>query len=529
MPGSVTREHALDHVIVVLFENRSLDNLLGRLYGPEDGKTFEGVVGKDLSNPIPSWAEHGADRKVVPYTVATDMDSPNPDSGEEWYHTNTQLYNVLDEHNRFQIGEGVTSPWNAPPPGATPTMDGFVTDYISTFTAEMGRQPTYEEYAHIMTGYTPEQVPVLSGIARDFGVFDHWFCEVPSQTFMNRSFWTAATSSGLVVNTPVKKWLDVNDAETIFERLEAHGKTWRVYVAEPMPLSFAGIIHYPRLRDRLATHFVPFAEFERDAAAGTLPDFSLIEPNMVSGHGDYHPALGRSLIVGGVDLGVDPPSNILGGEAFLQRIYDIYRSCTSESGTNVWNTALLIGWDEPGGTYDHVAPGPAAPPDPAAPAGEFGFAFDRSGYRVPAIMVSPWVESGSVYNEEYRHTSLIATLRKRWNLGPAFTQRDAQARTFDHVFTRETARNPDTWVAVEAAPVPDWALDYDVLDKALSHLGKAAGTGLIEKARAMGATLPPELDDPTTELTPQLIVEVLRDAAWHFFPRLAPVVTSDNP
>ena len=46
-----------------------------------------------------------------------------------------------------------------------------------------------------MTGYTPEQVPVLNGIAREFGVFDHWFCEVPSQTFMNRSFWTAATSS----------------------------------------------------------------------------------------------------------------------------------------------------------------------------------------------------------------------------------------------------------------------------------------------------------------------------------------------
>ena len=163
MSDSVTRANALDHVVVVLFENRSLDNVLGHLYGPEDGKTFEGVIGKDLSNPIPEWAEHGADRKVVPYTVATDMDSPNPDSGEEWYHTNTQLFNILDEHNRFKIGEGVTAPWNAPPAGATPTMDGFVTDYISTFTGEMGRQPTYEEYAHIMTGYTPEQVPVLSG------------------------------------------------------------------------------------------------------------------------------------------------------------------------------------------------------------------------------------------------------------------------------------------------------------------------------------------------------------------------------
>jgi phospholipase C len=73
------RYHALDHIVVVLFENRSLDNVLGHLYRPEDGKNFDGVIGKDLSNPIPEWAEHGADRKVVPYTVATDMDSPNPD------------------------------------------------------------------------------------------------------------------------------------------------------------------------------------------------------------------------------------------------------------------------------------------------------------------------------------------------------------------------------------------------------------------------------------------------------------------
>jgi phospholipase C len=215
------RSRALDHIVVVLFENRSMDNVLGHLYGPGDGKTFDGVIGKDLSNPIPAWAEHGADRQVVPYTVATDMDSPNPDSGEEYYHTNTQLYGVLDDHNRFKLGEAVTAPWNAPPPGVVPTMDGFVADYISTFTGEMGRQPTYEEYAHIMTGCTPEQLPVLNGIARDFGVFDHWFCEVPSQTFMNRSFWTAATSSGFVVNSPMSKWFAKNDAETIFDRLEA--------------------------------------------------------------------------------------------------------------------------------------------------------------------------------------------------------------------------------------------------------------------------------------------------------------------
>jgi phospholipase C len=512
--------HALDHIVVVLFENRSLDNVLGHLYGPGAGKSFAGVIGKDLSNPIPVWAEHGAERKVVPYTVATDLDSPNPDSGEEYFHTNTQLFNILDDQNRFKIGDGAVAPWNAPPPGAVPTMDGFVTDYISTFTGEMGRQPTYDEYAHIMTGCTPEQLPVLNGIARDFGVFDHWFCEVPSQTFMNRSFWTAATSSGLVVNSPMIKWFTENDAETLFERLEAHGKTWKVYVMEPMPLSFTGVIHFLRLKDRLATHFVPFAEFETDAAAGTLPDFSLIEPNMLSGHGDYHPAFGRSFSAT-VGLAMDSPSAMLSGEAFLERVFGAYRSATSPAGANVWNTPLLIGWDEPGGTYDHVPPGRVPPPEASAPAGELGFTFDRSGYRVPAVLVSPWVEPGSVYNEEYRHTSLIATLRKRWGLGEPFTQRDASARTFDHLFSRATPRDPQTWAPVTARPVPDWTMDPEVVGQGLSALGMGIGPALIARAQQMGVQLPAELADPGAELPPRLIVSVLRQIAGHFFPLLA--------
>jgi phospholipase C len=336
---------------------------------------------------------------------------------------------------------------------------------------------------------------------------------------MNRSFWTAATSSGLVVNSPSGKWLTKNDAETLFERLEAHGKTWKVYVMEPMSISFTGIIHYPRLQERLATHFVPFSEFERDAAAGTLPDFSLIEPNMVTGHGDYHPAFGRSFSKD-VEIPADSPSSMLAGEAFLERVYAAYRSATSPGGANVWNTALLIGWDEPGGTYDHVPPGPVPSPDPAAPVGECDFAFDRSGYRVPAIIVSPWVESGSVYNQEYRHTSLIATLRKAWKLGDPFTKRDASARTFEQVFCRDSPREPDAWVTVEPLPVPEWTADPELIGKTLSGLGKAAGPALIEKAREMGVALPPELDDPNAELTPELIMRSLRDIAGHFFPRL---------
>ena len=128
-----------------------------------------------------------------------------------------------------------------------------------------------------------------------------------------------------------------------------------------------------------------------------------------------------------------------------------------------------------------------------------------------------------MYNEEYRHTSLIATLRTSWGLGDALTQRDASARTFDHVFTRETPRNPDVWTAVDAQPVPEWAMDFNNVNKTLSGLGRATGPGFIDHAKAMGvANLPPELDDPSTEITPELIIRVFRDVAWHLFPRLAP-------
>ena len=332
-------------------------------------------------------------------------------------------------------------------------MDGFVTDYISNFTGEMGRQPTYEEYAQIMTGFTPEQIPVLNGLARGFGVFDHWFCEVPSQTFPNRSFWTAATSSGFCVNAPTTKFISrtrprrSSTGSTITAR---RGRS----TSRAAAFSGTGLIHYQRLKDRVATHFVPFSQFETDAANGDLPDFSFIEPNLTIGHNDYHPAVGRAMGHGVAMPGVDPPSSILGGEEFLSRIYTAYRGMQGTTGSNVWNTTLLIGWDEPGGTYDHVPP-PAVPtPDPTAPAGEHGFAFDRSGYRVPAIIVSPWVAEGEVFNEEYRHTSLIATLREQWALGDPFTARDAAARTFSNVFTLDTPRDPKTWPDPKARPVP---------------------------------------------------------------------------
>ena len=132
-----------------------------------------------------------------------------------------------------------------------------------------------------------------------------------------------------------------------------------------------------------------------------------------------------------------------------------------------------------------------------------------------------------MYNEEYRHTPLIATLRKTWGLGEPLTGRDASARTFDHVFARETARDPKSWVTVQAQPVPAWTLDLQSAGAALSTLGTAIGPGLIEAAKRMGIKLPPQLDGPSPEFTPELLIQFLREICLHVFPALAPNASGD--
>ena len=524
-----TAAQAMDHMVVVVFENRSFDNLLGRLYSPEDKPGFEGVLDRDLTNPVPAWAKPvppGDDREpgVVRYGPAPDGNTPNPDPGEEYQHTNTQLFGILDPAN-IGVSAHDMSTTNAPGPDAGPaTMDGFVADYISTYRSLRGEDPDYEQYRQIMQGHTPEQVPVLSGIARGFAVFDHWFSEVPSQTFPNRSFWTAATSSGLVVNWPVTEWYFHNRAETIFNRLEAHGRSWKVYSLEPCPLSITGAIHTPRLKKWFHERFVPFSEFERDAAAGTLPDFAMIEPNLLSGHADYHPPFGDTFVKD-VNMGVDVGSAVDAGEQFLARLYSAVRNAPRQGTSNVWNTALLIGWDEPGGTYDHVPP-PAVPPPDDCP-GQLGFGFDRSGYRVPAILVSPWVPGGTVVSEEYRHTSMIATLRKVWELGPAFTKRDESARTFEGAFSLGSPRDPTTWpdvtsLAAAASPRP-----FDP-DTSVSGIARGLVHGLVHLGRAHGYRQGPGPDifnphakGQEVQVSPSVVVDTARAFGGHFFPRLA--------
>jgi phospholipase C len=394
-------------------------------------------------------------------------------------------------------------------------MDGFVADYISTFTAEMGRQPAFDNYAQIMTGYTPQQMPVISSLAKNFEVFDHWFCEVPSQTFTNRSFFHAGTASGFVLNSPPASAFPVhNRAETIFERLEAKGLTWRVYCDAPSPASFTGIIHASRLHERFKTNFRTVADFVADAQSGQLPTYSFIEPDMWAGHNDMHPPISAAAH----GLKIDMPSSLLGGEALLARVYDAIRSSESSTGSNHLNTLLLVTFDEAGGTYDHVPPPSAVPPVAGAPAGQMGFTFNRLGVRVPALAISAWIPKHRVVTAPYRHTSLIRTLRERWSLGGPLTARDAGAPDIAPILSLKKPRAQEDWPEVKPRAVPPFDPSELTSSRPLGVLGKGLLMATLEFEKAMGGTVPTVSKDQV--ITAAQADAMVRSGAFSVFPGL---------
>jgi len=514
---SPDRRAALDHVVVLMFENRSFDNLLGQLYQPGEVASFDGVLGKELANPVPEWARDRPDRLEVSYSEAATMNTPTPDPGEEYQHVNTQLYGLIEPAaNRGRLADQMVAPYNAPAdPRRPPTMDGFVADYISAVMAETGTVPGHDEYAQIMTGYGPARMPVLSALARGFTTFDRWFCEVPSQTFANRSFFHAATSSGYVVNlSPADAFPLHNTAETIFERLESKDLSWRVYSDPPSHVSLTGIIHAPRLLERFGTNFFSTDQFLIDAASGDLPAYSFIEPNLIYGHNDMHPAFDALFPT----MHLDPPSSLIGGEALLAKIYDAVRSSASPRGSNAWNTLLLITFDEHGGTYDHVPPPLVPSPVPGAPPGQLGCTFTRSGLRVPAIAISAWAPERTVVSDEYRHTSLISTLRSRWSLGRPLTARDAMARDIAPVLRRAAPRPPEDWPEVTPRPMPGGVVPVPPGDPVLPLLPRSLVLAAVELGKTIGLQVPGLRHD--AQLLRADGIEILLDCFGELFPHL---------
>jgi phospholipase C len=442
-----------DYVVVLMMENRSFDNLLGYLYEPDSvprGATFAGVAGQTLSNPIPPDADQ-AHRLVVPVRRGVIMDHPRPDPGEEYPHVNTQLYGTtLPAANRYQPVEHMVAPFNAPEPlPDRAPMNGFVSDYLHTLQLTLGHAPPYDAYSVIMECFPPDAIPVLSTLARQFAVCDHWYAAVPSQTFPNRSFFHAASSSGLVINSPAEAWLHSNTAETLFNRIEAvrdQRLSWKIYFDKWELFSYTGLIHHARLRSYFYTHFKGIQHFFRDVRTGNLPTYTFLEPRILFNHNDMHPPPHI--------LGYTLHSSVLAGELLMHQVYDAIRRSASRYGNNAQNTLFVVTFDEHGGCYDHVPPPRAMPPDAAKPAGQMGFRFDRLGVRVPTVLVSAFIEPGTVINTPLQHTSLLKTLTEKWHLGP-LTERDKTAPGLHEVFNRRTPRAPHEWPVTVPRPLPD--------------------------------------------------------------------------
>jgi len=456
-----TPKTAFDHVVVVMFENRSFDNLLGWLYRDDEipaGSSFDGLHQGDYSNPAP----HGhPDVKAHVYTGSTDviMSSPQPDPGEAYPHVNTQFFGTVDAELH-----------NTPPVGAKPTMKGFVTDYIANYERLSGgrKSPTRAEYSMAMGGFSPDMLPVFSTLAKNFAVYDHWHCAVPSQTFCNRSFFHAATSHGYVTNQGdggYDKWLDPDraDSPTVFNRLEEAGIPWRVYYDAAQLVSMTGVLHAPATEKYWKTNFRTLDQFYLDVESGNLPAYSFIEPRMVFNHNDMHPPYGvlREGSDGfGGEVEDGAVSDVRAGDALLHYLYTAIKDSKSPTGSNAMNTMLFVTFDEHGGTFDHATPPSAVPPGDGRD-GEMGFAFDRLGGRVPAIAISAYTAKNTIINDPMQHSALVATLSRQHGLEP-LTERDATSMDMFNAINRMTPRPVSDWPTTlphYVPPNPDENLD----------------------------------------------------------------------
>jgi phospholipase C len=388
--GTVNDDMPFDHVVVVMMENHSFDNLLGdlgRTNPAVDGLTFDSAGKATNSNPggvrTPS--------EVTAYPLSNTAQAKHVSQG--WKATHEQING-----------------------GA---MDGFVRSADST-------QP--------MGYYTPEVLPFAHSLANTFTVANRWFSSVPAPTYPNRRFLMAGTAFGGTVTDP-RAILDPPPPHgTIFDHLSDRHISWANYFTDiPMTAVIPSII----LKHLGHHHLID--RFLHDCQAGSLPAVSFVDPALgvfspiASAVASLPSFVKDALKLLGADFQKLPrgeteedPQDMYYGEVWAHKVVEaVLRS-------PAWARTLLIyTYDEHGGFYDHVAPPPAVAPDeippklqPDGPPGN----YDMYGPRVPAVVVSPYSKPGGVSNVVCDHTSILATIEHKWNL-PALTKRDADATT----------------------------------------------------------------------------------------------------
>jgi phospholipase C len=449
----------IKHVVVLMLENRSFDSMLGMLYPHSD--RFDGLTGTEQNiwhnpdgsppQPIAVWTSP----EMTPQAACI----PNPDPGELFTDIHMQIHGMADS---------VTL-------NTSPTMGGFVDNYV--------RQPaagTAIDPAAVMHYFTDREIPVLSQLARQFGVSDRWHASAPCQTWPNRFFAHAGTANGYVNNVPTHfPYL----METVFNRLKEDAKVaWRVYFHD-IPQS----ITLSRLWSDVLTHFRTFDDdFVRDAASGNLPAYSFIEPRYFT-----------DTVLGKMPNDQHPPHGVSYGEALIASVYNAVRG-----GPKWKNTLLVVTYDEHGGCYDHVVP-PAAVSPGGSPSDPFD--FGRFGVRVPAVIISPWVPKGSVIRPPgltpFDHTSIIATLRKLFPFAP-LTPRDAVAPHLLDALTGDGTNDGPAFIpVVETKPTAEQLAEAAARPpNAMQHALNVAALQLPTMGAHLGAHI--ERLTTTTDPTP---------------------------
>jgi phospholipase C len=360
----------LKHIVVLMMENRSFDHMLGSLKAKDP--RIDGLTGNEsnLDNT-------GAAVKVQPQAEFQSQLDPDPD--HHFPAVDLQIFNGDNSNPRVA------------------SMGGFVKSYFNQL-------HDVEHSAKILYYFTPEKLPILTTLATEFAVFNGWFGSIPGPTICNRAFAHYGTSFGQVsmdvfyVKEPYK---------SIYERMVSnppHSAKIYYYDDASSTMEIVNLLqHQPQL-------FGTYDQFISDCQNGTLPEYSFVEPNY-----NDHPGDSGAIIASDQH----PDHHVQEGERFIATVYNAIRDNPS-----LWqSTALLIVYDEHGGIYDHVLP-PACTPDGFTASGNDtgtgrGFAFDRLGVRVPAILVSPWVQKGTVVKGPYEpggrtfeHASIPATVTK---------------------------------------------------------------------------------------------------------------------
>ncbi len=460
-----------DHVVVLMMENRSFDNLFGHLYDGYPfplGKTFEGAQGR--------WNPDHKGQGRIATSLTRDPHEPYPDPGEFFKNVVTQLYGKT--YVPPPASHGPANKPLDPTSATTPTMNGFVLDYYNVLRdLTENKSPRWRwpldpgRYSpKIMKVFDPVAIPAFATLARDFAVFDHWFCALPSETWPNRAFWHAATSWGFA-DMPLHdekwnllNWVASSTTETLFslldKRFDEDPDNWCVY--SDMPISATELIHLgsfhgpfkkvAKVHQRHLQYDAPCGpNFFTDCANGTLPKYSFLEPHMFNfmppeyWHNDMHPSEWMHawhwmfLAQGG-------PGSVLLGDHLIWQVYQAIQSSKHRDASKRLlqdRTLLIITFDEHGGCFDHVAPPKAKAPGNLPKETQYGFEFERLGVRVPTVMISSHIAPGTIVNDTMHHCSFLKTMQKKWNLGSLGARHDDAPCFADAVFSDTHRPWPD--------------------------------------------------------------------------------------